>query len=124
MMVGRIEWWFSELENSQRQALLEIRELILMAHPAIEERFTYQTPFYHLNGLLCYFSLQKKKKRLVLGLCDGVLIEDVFGVLKAEEKQTQIRQIYLQDSALIPSAEILTYYITEAVAIKLKPLRH
>lgn len=117
-MDARIETYFTRCEPAQQEIFYYVRQLILDAHAAIEEKFTYMCPFYHFNGLLCYLSLQKKGKRAVLGFCDGFSLSDLYGILRADEGQTQIKHLLL--SVKIPEKEIIETYVLEAVEFRKK----
>ena len=87
----------------------------------MEEHFTYQTPFYKLNGLFAYFTILKKGNRTVLGICDGYRLSDHSGLLLAPEGQKQIRHIVLERNQL-PRPEVLLEIIHEAVLLKLNKI--
>lgn len=117
-MNAAVENWFQKIAPDKAAIFYEIRKMILDLHEGIEERFTYQTPFYHFHGLLFYFAIHKtKKNRAVLGICNGFLIPDAYGFLHADEGQTQIRHLYIDET--IPNETILKYYLLEALQIKL-----
>lgn len=113
-----IEAYISRLEPWQQQVFFEIRQLILSAHPMMEEHFTYQTPFYKLNGLFAYFTTLKKGHRTVLGICDGFLLSNHHNLLVAPEGQKQIRHIILRENHL-PTPDVLLEILHEAVLLKI-----
>ena len=114
-----VEDYVARLEPWQQSLFFQLRQIILSAHPMIQETYSYSTPFYKLNGLLCYFTLFGKDKITVLGLCDGHLIVDEDGVLTADAKQKYIRHIKFNQKDL-PALEAITRILDQAVDIKIK----
>ncbi|MBL7811908.1 MAG: DUF1801 domain-containing protein [Bacteroidetes bacterium] len=111
--------YLHRLQPWQKEVFLRFRSLILQVHPHIQECFTYQVPFYKLNGLYCYFSVLKKGRKTVWGICDGFALDDPYHLLRADEKQTQIRHLVFEENAPFPDEEILMYYLISAAEIKL-----
>lgn len=97
-----------------------VRQIILDAHPGIEEKFSYQTPFYYFNGPLIYLTWSKLKKLPVLGFVNGAEMTDDFGILQADEGQKQIRHIILNPG---PSGDIIRQYVNQALEIRFKNLK-
>lgn len=92
----------------------EVRQMIL-TFPEISERIRYGAPFYDYEGMMLYMG-PFKKKRLMLGFCNGIRMQDEFGVLKNDAGQTQIRHFELYEHTS-PDLEQLVTYITEAMRI-------
>lgn len=92
----------------------EMRQLIL-TFPQISERIRYGAPFYDYQGMMLYMG-PYKKNRLRIGFCNGVNIQDEFGVLKNDAGQTQIRHFELYEDTL-PDHELLVSYISEAIRV-------
>jgi hypothetical protein len=116
-MNAKVTDWIENLAPAYGAIYAQIRELILDAHPMVTEKFTYGVPFYYLHGMLFYFSRQKKGTRYIVGFCNGFMLQDPFGMLKAEEKQTLIKQYYLNPKNV--DFEQLKTYIYLAIEYKL-----
>lgn len=101
------------LESLQRRLFGQVRSLILSAVPEVEETMKYRVPFYLYRGLFLYLSLHRKK-RLVLGFCNGFMMADEAGMLRAEEGQTQVRHWVLEQDF---DERLLLKYIHEAVLV-------
>ena len=43
-----------------RQLIFLLRDIILSTTPEITERLSFNCPFYHYKGMLCYISIEKK----------------------------------------------------------------
>lgn len=114
-----VEDYVARLEPWQQSLFLQLRQIILSAHPMIQETFSYNIPFYKLNGMLCYFTLIGKDKKTVLGLCDGHLMVDEDGILTADAKQKYIRHIQFNQKDS-PDFEAVMRILDQAVDIKIK----
>lgn len=108
-MLPEVSNYIEQFEPQQAAMLHLVREIILQSHPAIQEKFTYKTPFYLLKGYLCYFTYHKTRKRFILGFVKGHLMEDPYGLLKADDKQKFIRHFVLDDRQFIDPDKIATY---------------
>lgn len=110
-MLHGIAAYFGQFELKEQEMLLQTREIILQTHPAIHEKFTYQSPFYAYRKILCYLVYNKKNRRFVIGLIQGSRIEDVFGLLKHEDGQKDIRHLVLDLRDPIGPEVIRTYVL-------------
>jgi len=88
----RIEVWFEKLPDVWQPRAQRVRELLLEAAPAMEEKWMFKSaPFYLHCGWMCYlgFSTDKKKYgpegQLILGFCAGVNMDDPEGLFAATE---------------------------------------
>ncbi len=107
--------FFDSHEGPQQQCLLEIGDFILAQHPAIVEECKFKTAFYIYRGWLCYLGF--RKQHLIVGFVDGVHLSNSDGMLRADEGQTQIRQIKIKLGEPIPY-EILHNTLQEALLHK------
>jgi len=69
-----------------------LREVIINAHPQIQESIKYKLPFYTFNGLL--FFLNPRKDYVEMGFCNGAYLHDEAGVFKALDR-AYIRHLYV-----------------------------
>lgn len=107
--------FFDSHEGPQQQYLLEIGDFILAQHPAIVEECKFKTAFYIYKGWLCYLGF--RKQNLIVGFVDGVHLSNSEGMLRADEGQTQIRQIKIKLGEPIPY-ELIHNTIQEALLYK------
>ncbi|EMR03427.1 DUF1801 domain-containing protein [Cesiribacter andamanensis] len=82
----------------QRRLMLQLRELILQAAPAIEESLKWKIPFYAHQGLLCY--LNPTPGGICLGFCRGALLSNAGGLLTGEGKE--VRLLHLTSDTPLP----------------------
>lgn len=118
-MLAEVSNYIEQFEPQQAAMLHLAREIILQSHPAIQEKFTYKTPFYLLKGYLCYFTYHKTRKRFIIGFVKGHLMEDPYGLLKADDKQKFIRHLVLETKQKI-NPEIIATYLQIAIEINEK----
>lgn len=113
----KVESYFTDLEPWMQAYAYVARELILQAHPQIQEGMKYNCPFYTLNGLMFYLSLFKKKQ-FVMGFCNGVNHPDPAGILQANQGQTYIKHWEFKKEEE-PNWELLAEYIQMAVYMRM-----
>lgn len=74
------------------ELILPVRNFICCKFPELEERISYNVPFYYLNGPLCYIS--PNKEGIYLGFTNGFKINEFPYDLVAEgRKQIKIFKI-------------------------------
>lgn len=94
--------------------MTQIRQL-LSTYAQITERIRYGVPFYDYKGMMIYMG-PFRKKRLMIGFCNGVHMQDEYGLLKNDAGQTQIRHFELFAHAE-PDLVVVATYIEEALRI-------
>jgi hypothetical protein len=113
-----IDDFANHLEPWMREVFHRVRMLIL-TFPEVTEKFRYRnTPFYDCGGRMMLYLTTFQKKRFVLGFCNGHLMPDPAGMLRNEQKQTQIKHWeFKQDE---PADDILLIgYIRQAIFLNL-----
>ena len=75
--ITTVKQYFASLAPAQREALEELREIILAAAPDAEECVSYSMPALRLNGMLVYYAAFTKHISLFPG--NAKLIEEQFG---------------------------------------------
>ena len=86
-----IDLYVAKLEPWMQERFETIRQLIL-TFPEIKETFRYQAPFYDYHGMMLYMG-HYRRTRFVMGFCNGVLMKNEAGILRADANQTQIRHL-------------------------------
>src|ERR1700740_612547 len=107
--------FFEKHEGLVRAYLEEIGDFVLSQHPAITEERKFKTAFYIYKGWLCY--LGYRKHHIIIGFVDGVHLSNSDRALRADEGQTQIRQIKIKPGESIPF-EIIQNNLQEALLYK------
>lgn len=112
--MSEVEAYIQQMEPWMQDTFNRIRMLIL-TFPEIKETFRYKSPFYDHKRMMLYMG-PYKKKRFVLGFCNGNLMPDEAGVLKNDAGQTQIRHWEFFPGEPI-NEELLVEYIAAAIQI-------
>jgi hypothetical protein len=109
-----IESYLDDLDPWMQKQFSQTRRLLLSFSP-ITEKMRYGLPFYDYKGMLLYM-VRLQKIKLVLGFCNGNMMSDEAGVLRADEGQTQVKHwIFEKDKKIDES--LLSQYIHEAILI-------
>lgn len=77
-MATGVQAWFDRLPDHWQERAQRLRELILDAAPGIEEKLSYNIPFYHYRGWMCFINYAGD--RLVLGFVRGIHMLDPEGL--------------------------------------------
>jgi hypothetical protein len=86
MGTQQINDYFSRQEKNTIPILRELRQMLLNASPALEERFIYKAPFYYYFGVMCY--LHVSKTTVNLGFCNGFELSNEQNLLEAKDRNT------------------------------------
>lgn len=68
-----------------RQLIFLLRDIILSTSTEITERLSFNCPFYHYKGMLCYISIEKKV--VYVGFCRGVLLKEKYPTLELKNRK-------------------------------------
>ncbi len=78
-----VDDFFSHQTPEIRQVLQYVRQLLLVAHPKIRERFMYNSvPFYMCLDYVCYFGKIHKTKGVEICFVKGFLLSNEQGLLE------------------------------------------
>lgn len=72
-------------DEETKQLIFLLRDIILSTSTEITERLSFNCPFYHYNGMLCYISIEKKV--VYVGFCRGVLLKEKYPVLEIKNRK-------------------------------------
>jgi hypothetical protein len=98
--------------------------MLLLTFPEVSEKLRYNnTPFYDCGGRRMVYLSSFEKHRLILGFCNGYLMEDPAGVLKNEKHQTIIRHWEFKEKEVINETLLITY-IEAAIRLNLSFQQH
>jgi hypothetical protein len=104
-----------QLPHTMQPVFMQVR-MLLLTFPEITERMRYNIPFYDHNGKMMFYLTLHQKKKLVLGFCNGYLLEDNAGVLRQDQKQKYIRHWEFLPEPF-EQDELLIEYIQQAIAV-------
>jgi hypothetical protein len=77
--------------------MLYVRSVILNTLPEVEERYSYNIPFYNIRKKpMLYFNILKGRHYVDVAFVQGVLLEKQFPVLKNDNKRKRVRSIQLK----------------------------
>jgi hypothetical protein len=94
-----VSLFISEQPESHRRMLLRLRQMLLAAGPHhLEERLSYNIPFYYYYGRLCY--LNPHRSGVDLGFCRGSKLSNEQGLL-GEKGRVAVRSITYRTEAEI-----------------------
>lgn len=104
-----------QLPDWMKPVFKQVR-MLLLTFPELTERMRYAIPFYYSNGRRVLYLTVYQKNRLILGFCDGHLIEDAAGVLQQDKQQKYIRHWEFVDE-VFDREELLVEYIQKAIDV-------
>lgn len=111
-----VEDYIDYLDTAWMRAKLHEVRMLILTYPEIRETVRYNAPFYDCAGKMMLYMGPYKKKRLMLGFCNGNLMKDPAGVLKNDAGQTQIRHYEFWEDEPV-NAILLLQYIEEAILV-------
>lgn len=112
---SQVDEYVQQLPSWMQPIFRQVR-MLLLTFPELTERTRYNIPFYDCNGkMMLYFTIYQKK-RLVLGFCNGHLLEDTEGILRQDKQQKYIRHWEFLDEAFTHE-ELLVNYIQQAIDV-------
>lgn len=82
-----IENYIKGCSNTQAAIFGYLREIILSFSPNVEEDMSKNTPYYHLNGGVCY--INNHNKGTALSFCNAHQLTDPEGVLLPADEQNE-----------------------------------
>lgn len=72
-------------DEHTRQLIFLLRDIVLSTSKEIKEKLSFNCPFYHYNGMLCYISIEKKT--VYIGFCRGVLLKEKYPILEIKNRK-------------------------------------
>ena len=115
--------FFIDQQPSELKSILRaLRSIIFQTVPYVDESIKYDIPFYNYYGRLCF--LNPRNSTVLLGLCKGVLLANMHGLLEGTGKEVRhIRIKHLKDidqtalQALLQEAVLLNEMLKSIKAI-------
>jgi len=90
-MAKTFEDFYYDLPEHEKQIVDLLREIVLEAAPDIQEKISYNVPYYFMNSRVCYIwpaSVRPGPKAgVVFGLCRGQLLSNEQGLLELEGRK-------------------------------------
>jgi hypothetical protein len=92
-----VEQYFLNQKEPYQSIMLYVRSVILNTLPEVEERYSYNIPFYNIRKKpMLYFNILKGRHYVDVAFVQGVLLEKQFPVLKNDNKRKRVRSIQLK----------------------------
>jgi len=110
-----VDDYVAQLPQWMQERFMEVRQLI-STFPEIKETIRYNTAFFDYKGMMLYMG-PYKKKRMVLGFCDGKLLIDDAYMLIADAGQTHVKHCELFEHHT-PNLELIAAYIIKAMQLR------
>jgi hypothetical protein len=110
-----VDDYVSQLPQWMQERFMQIRQLI-STFPEIKETIRYNTAFFDYKGMMLYMG-SYKKKRMVLGFCNGKLLTDDTHMLIADAGQANVKHWELFEYQT-PDFELMATYIIRAMQIR------
>ncbi|HAI83297.1 MAG TPA: hypothetical protein DCL43_06500 [Chitinophagaceae bacterium] len=108
----QVDVFIEQLPETEALIATHLRKLILQTVPAITEKFSFKTPFYHYHGMFCYIS-KLKKGGIELCFCRGKDLEDAFPQLE-QRGRSIIAGVTLRQMTDIVTLEIASLIMAAA----------
>lgn len=82
-----IDDYIESKDKSLKPLLVQIRKVIMLAHPNIREQISWSLPFFYCFDYLCYLSVSKKAKGVEVCFVKGFHLNNESGLLDAKARK-------------------------------------
>ena len=82
-----IDDFIQSKDTSLRPLLLQLRKVIMLAHPNIREQISWNTPFFYCFDHLCYLNAIKKTNVIEVCFAKGFHLSNEAGLLDAKNRK-------------------------------------
>lgn len=106
-----VDDYIDALPDDRRVICEKIREMIFSLVPAIEERFSFNIPFYHYFGMFLYLS--NTADGIAVSFCRGKDLVDLFPELSSNGR-TIVASVCISATAEIYSKQLQEIILTAA----------
>lgn len=117
----RIDAYIEKSAAFAKPVLNHIRKLIHLASPEIRETIKWGFPHFDYKGTIC--SMASFKEHCAFGFWKSSLLSDPYSILKKEASDSMGQLGRIKSIADLPSDEIFTAYILEAISLNDKGIR-
>jgi hypothetical protein len=106
-----VDEYIESLPVEKREIAEQLREMILLLIPNVQEKLSFSIPFYHYHGMFCY--LNEVKDGIDLGLCRGKDLIDVLPQLE-QRKRLMVASVIIRTKKEIQTKNIQDVLLTAA----------
>lgn len=82
-----IDDFIQSKDRSLRPLLLQLRKVIMLAHPNIREQISWNTPFFYCFDHLCYLNVITKTNVIEVCFAKGFHLSNEAGLLDAKNRK-------------------------------------
>ncbi len=113
--------FLESIDGADKEIVEELRNLVLESIPDVNEKLSYNVPYYYGKRRICFIWPSSipwgkvKKNGVFFGFCQGNLMQDELGFLEKGERKQVFGKTYSKASEIKP--EVLRRYLYEAVRI-------
>lgn len=92
-----VDAYFLSQKEPYQSIMLYVRSVILNTLPDVEERYSYNIPFYnYCKKPMVYLNVLKGKNYVDVAFVQGILLEKDFAILKNGSNRKQVRSVQLK----------------------------
>ncbi|MBU3821165.1 DUF1801 domain-containing protein [Flavobacteriaceae bacterium XHP0103] len=114
-----VEHYFLNQKEPYQSIMLYVRGVILNTLPEVEERSSYNIPFYYCcKKPMLYLNILKGRDYVDIAFMQGILLEKDFPFLKNDNKRKQVRSIQLKNLEDLDHEKFVDLLHTAANLIK------
>ncbi|HTH32591.1 MAG TPA: DUF1801 domain-containing protein [Lacibacter sp.] len=106
-----VDEYIESLPSEKREIAEQLREMIISLIPNVQEKLSFNIPFYHYHGMFCY--LNEVKDGIDLGLCRGKDLIDVLPQLE-QGKRLMVASVIIRTKKEIQTKNIQDVLLTAA----------
>ena len=106
-----VDEYIESLPDEKREIAEQVREMILLLIPHVQEKLSFKIPFYHYHGMFCY--INEVKDGIDLGLCRGKDLIDVLPQLE-QGKRVMVASVIIRSKKEIQTKQIEEVLLTAA----------
>jgi uncharacterized protein YdhG (YjbR/CyaY superfamily) len=106
-----VDEYIESLPAEKREIAEQLREMIISLIPNVQEKLSFNIPFYHYHGMFCY--LNEVKDGIDLGLCRGKDLIDVLPQLE-QGKRLMVASVIIRTKKEIQTKNIQDVLLTAA----------
>lgn len=117
----RIDTYIEKSADFAKPILIHLRKLIHRASSEMRETIKWGFPHFDYKGTIC--SMASFKEHCAFGFWKSSLLSDPYSILKKESKESMGQLGRIKSIASLPSDEIITAYILEAISLNEKGIK-
>lgn len=120
-----VDTYFLNQKEPYQSIMLYVRSVILNTLPEVEERYSYNIPFYNMGKKpMIYLNILKGTNYVDVAFVRGILLEKQFLILKNDNNRKYVRSIQLTSIEDLDQENFIALlYAASALLTKSKEVR-